>query len=282
MSAAQDSALPTVAILGSGSMGGAILSGLLADGRATVPIRVTTRSAESAERLRGPRVDAASTADDPEANRRAAARSDVVVLGVKPVGIVALASEIAEALAPGAVVVSVAAGIPTSAVEAVLRPGTAVVRAMPNTPSTVGRGVTGISAGSSASEDDLDRVRRVFETVGSVHRVPESQIDALTSVSGSGPAYVFYLIEKLAEAGVARGLDPELAAALAAETFAGASALLAASDAGPAELRRRVTSPGGTTARALAVFDEHDLGGILDGATAAAAARAAEMAADAG
>ncbi|MET0590853.1 MAG: pyrroline-5-carboxylate reductase dimerization domain-containing protein, partial [Naasia sp.] len=121
----------------------------------------------------------------------------------------------------------------------------------------------------------------VFETVGTVHEVPEDQIDALTSISGSGPAYVFYLIEKLTEAGIARGLDPALAGALAAETFAGASALLAETDLDPAELRRRVTSPGGTTARAIEVFDDRGVGEIIDVATAAAAARAAEMAATA-
>lgn len=277
MSAAPEGPSPRVAILGTGSMGGAILSGLLADEGTRRPVRVTTRSEATAAALVSDSVVATSSESDPSANSRAVADAEVVILGVKPVGTVALAAEIADAVPAGAVVVSVAAGVTTAAIEAALPAGTAVVRAMPNTPATVGRGVTGLARGSAVTDDQLDSVARVFATVGSVHVVPEDRIDALTSISGSGPAYVFLLIDALTAAGVARGLSPELSAVLAAETFAGSSALLAASDVDARELRRRVTSPGGTTAKAVEVFEQRDIAGIFDAATAAAAARAAEM-----
>lgn len=277
MSAAPEGPSPRVAILGTGSMGGAILSGLLADEATRRPVRVTTRSEATAAALVSDAVVATSSERYPSANSRAVTEAEVVILGVKPVGTVALAAEIADAVPAGAVVVSVAAGITTAAIESALPAGTAVVRAMPNTPSTVGRGVTGLARGAAVTDDQLDSVARVFATVGSVHVVPEDRIDALTSISGSGPAYVFLLIDALAAAGVARGLSPELSAALAAETFAGSSALLAASDVDARELRRRVTSPGGTTAKAVEVFEQRDIAGIFDAATAAAAARAAEM-----
>jgi pyrroline-5-carboxylate reductase len=268
---------PSVAILGSGSMGGAILEGILASDGAEAGVVVTTRSAVSAAGFAdrsGVRAIAVET--DSDANRRAAADADVVLLAVKPANVLALAAEIAGATKPGAVIVSVAAGVPISALETRL-PGTLVVRAMPNTPSTIGRGVTGISAGALADERALRLAETVFASVGSVHRVDEAQLDALTAISGSGPAYVFYLIEKLSAAGVELGLDEHLAAALAAETFAGASELLLHSDAAPVELRRRVTSPGGTTERAIAVFDDRDVSGTVSAAAQAAATRSAEL-----
>lgn len=277
MSATPAGPSPRVAILGAGSMGGAILSGLLADEATPRPVQVTTRSQAKAASLGSEAVVARSSETDSGANSAAVSGAEVVILGVKPVGVVALAAEIADAIPGDAVVVSVAAGITISAIESALPAGAAVVRAMPNTPSTVGRGVTGLSRGAAVTDDQLDRVVRVFSTVGSVHVLPEDRIDALTSVSGSGPAYVFLLIEALAAAGVARGLPPELSATLATETFAGASALLESSDVDARELRRRVTSPGGTTAKAVEVFEQRDIAGIFDAATAAAAARAAEM-----
>jgi pyrroline-5-carboxylate reductase len=203
-----------------------------------------------------------------------------VVLAVKPVGIADLAEEVAGEIDRGAIVVSVAAGVATAAIERRLPAGTAVVRAMPNTPAAVGKGVTGLSAGSSVSQDQLQLVRRLFERVGSVVVLPEAQIDALSTISGSGPAYVFYLVEQLEAAAVLRGLSGEDAAILTRGTFEGALALLAQSDAAPAELRRRVTSPHGTTERAIAVFDERKVPAAFDAATAAALDRAREIAAD--
>lgn len=278
MQESRNISLPHVAILGAGSMGGAILSGLTADGvTVDAGVTVTTRSPQSADRVSGTGITVLTTASDPEANSVAARGARVVVLAVKPAGIVDLAASIGSALDSGAVVVSVAAGVPTALIESVLPAATAVVRAMPNTPSTIGLGVTGLSAGSAVSSDQLDLVSRVFSTMGAVHVIDEAEQDALTSVSGSGPAYVFFFIEQLAAAARARGLSPELADALARETVHGAAALAASSDLELTELRRRVTSPGGTTERGVAVLDDRGLASILDAATEAAAARSAEI-----
>jgi pyrroline-5-carboxylate reductase len=153
---------------------------------------------------------------------------------------------------------------------------------MPNTPSVVGLGVTGVAAGSRASEEDAALVRALFETVGAVIELPESQIDALSTISGSGPAYVFYLIEQLTGTARRLGFDASQAQLMVEQTFRGASELLARdrehADVGPAELRRRVTSPKGTTERAIGVLQAAELGELFDRATAAALVRAAEMA----
>ncbi|WP_210508420.1 pyrroline-5-carboxylate reductase [Naasia sp. SYSU D00057] len=275
---AAEIALPTIAILGAGSMGGAILQGLRQP-RVTVDggIRITTRRADPG---RHPGVTAYALEEDESANRRAVEGAAIVLLGVKPVGIAALAEEIAGDLAPGTLVISVAAGVTTAAIERRLPDTVAVVRAMPNTPSTVGLGVTGISAGSRASAEHLQLARTLFETVGSVLDLSEDRIDALSTISGSGPAYVFYLIEQLQAAARARGFTDDEAALLVQGTFRGAVELLASSGVAPEELRRRVTSPNGTTERAIAVLERADLAAVFDEATAAAQARAEELARD--
>ncbi|MWV58494.1 pyrroline-5-carboxylate reductase [Rathayibacter sp. VKM Ac-2754] len=273
--------LPSIAVLGLGSMGGAILSGLLAPGvRVEGGVRVTNRdSAKAAVWDDHPVVTALATGDDPEANRRAVEGASVVLVAVKPHMVTALLDEIAEALAPGTVVVSVAAGVTVETFERHLPPTVAVLRSMPNTPAVVGRAVTGLSAGTRSSADDLALVRRLFETVGEVVEVPESQLDALSTISGSGPAYVFLLIEQLTAAAIAKGFTPEQAATMVNGTFLGAAELLVDSGEDPAELRRRVTSPNGTTERAVAVLQEADLAALFTRATDAALARARELAA---
>ena len=150
---------------------------------------------------------------------------------------------------------SVAAGVTVATFESLLPESVAVIRSMPNTPAVVGRAVTGVSAGTRSSDADLALAVSLFETVGQVLVVPEEQIDALSTISGSGPAYVFYLIEQLTAAAVDKGFTAEQAALMVQGTFRGASELLAASDEDPAELRRRVTSPKGTTERAIAVLE---------------------------
>ena len=278
MTDAAEIALPTIAILGAGSMGGAILQGLRQPGVVVEGgIRVTNRRADPG---RHAGVTFFAVEEDAAANRRAVDGAAVVLLGVKPIGIAALAEEIAPALAPGALVISVAAGVTTAAIERRLPDTVAVVRAMPNTPATVGLGVTGISAGSRASVEHLRLARALFETVGSVLEVPEERIDALSTVSGSGPAYVFYLVEQLQAAARARGFAHDEAALLVQGTFRGAVELLAASGVPPEELRRRVTSPNGTTERAIAVLEKAGLASVFDEATAAALARAQELARD--
>ncbi|QHC65806.1 pyrroline-5-carboxylate reductase [Rathayibacter sp. VKM Ac-2759] len=273
--------LPSIAVLGLGSMGGAILSGLLAPGvQVEGGVRVTNREpAKAALWHDHPIVTAFATADDPEANRRAVEGAAVVLVAVKPHMVPALLDEIAGALAPGAVVVSVAAGVTVETFERHLPEQVAVLRSMPNTPAVVGRAVTGLSAGTRSSGEDLALVRRLFETVGEVVEVPESQLDALSTISGSGPAYVFLLIEQLTRAAIAKGFTPEQAATMVNGTFLGAAELLVDSGEDPAELRRRVTSPNGTTERAIAVLQEAELDSLFTRATDAALARARELAA---
>ena len=272
--------LPAIAILGAGSMGAAILSGLVQPGVAVSgPIRVTNRTEEKAAGLRSDDVISYSTQSDPNANSAAITGARIVLVAVKPAMIPDLLGEIAEALEPDAVVISVAAGVTIATMEALLPPTVVVLRAMPNIPSVVGRGVTGLAAGGRASASDLAMARTVFETVGVVLEVPESMIDEVGAVSGSGPAYVFYLIEHMTQAAVGLGFTPEQASLLVNNTFLGASELLVESGESPGELRRRVTSPHGTTERAIAEMEKADLGAMFVRATASALARSKELAA---
>jgi pyrroline-5-carboxylate reductase len=270
--------LPPIAILGSGSMGGAILSGLLQPGvHVDGDIRVTNRTPAKADALAGDGVLSYSLERDPEANLKAIDGARIVLVGVKPYMVADLLESIGAHLAPDALVVSVAAGVRIATMEALV-PG-AVARAMPNTPAVVGLAVTGLSAGSRTTADDIHLARSLFETVGSVLEVPESKIDALSTISGSGPAYVFYLIEELTRTAIDLGFTREEAAVMVNGTFRGASELLASGDVPPEELRRRVTSPGGTTERAVAELVGADFKSTFDRATAAALARAQELAA---
>ena len=273
------SPLPSTAILGTGSMGGAILSGLRRPEVSVEGVRVTTRTDASAAALRAQGVEARAVEHDSGANAWAVEGARVVVLGVKPAQITGLLAEIAPALAPDALLVSVAAGVTTAAMEAeVPNP---VVRAMPNTPSLIGRGVTGLSAGARADRGELALATALFRTVGTVIELPEAQIDALSTISGSGPAYVFLLIEELTRAAQAQGFDDDIARLMVQQTFLGASLLLEATGDDPEELRRRVTSPKGTTERAIAVLQEAELAELFTRATDAALARARELAAGA-
>ncbi|OJX65885.1 MAG: pyrroline-5-carboxylate reductase [Micrococcales bacterium 73-13] len=273
-----DDALPAIAFIGAGSMGGAILQGVLASG---IPVagglRAVNRTEAKAAALRALGVLSLAYETEDDATERVLAGAKLVVLGVKPAGIPGLLEEIRPMLDPDAVVVSIAAGVTTERMEALVP--NPVVRTMPNTPATVGRGVTGIAGGARATASIIALVARLFETVGSVLVVPESQMDALSAISGSGPAYVFLLVEQLAAAARRLGFAEAEARTLAEGTFVGAGALLAASGEDPAELRRRVTSPNGTTERAIAVLEEADLAGILERAALAAVARARELAA---
>lgn len=265
-----------VAVLGGGSMGGAIAAGALTAGMA---VRMTTRSAARAAAV-VPRdgLSVAAVEDDSRANSVAVRGTAIVVVAVKPPGVLALLDEIAADLDAGTAVVSVAAGVPIRAMAARLPGGTAVFRAMPNTPAAVGAGVTGLVAGPAASRPAADAVRDLFRTTGTVIELPEERIDALGAVSGSGPAYVYYFVEQLLAGAERLGFTPEQARQMVLGTVRGSIRLLDETGDGPAELRRRVTSPGGTTERAVAVFAGRDLGGIVDDALAAAIARSAELA----
>jgi pyrroline-5-carboxylate reductase len=269
-------AFPTIAILGTGNMGGAILRGLLQPGVSVEGITVTTRSAESAARYSSDGVTALAVTEDPRANRLAVANADIIVLGVKPYLIVDLLKEISPYAKPDAVMVSMAAGITIAAMEQVW-PG-AVVRSMPNTPAEVGLGVTGLAIGQRVTADAHEKVRTLFATVGDVVDVAESAINALSSLSGSGPAYVYFLIERFIEVALEQGFSDDQARQMVEGTFHGALALLAHPGESPENLRTAVTSPGGTTEAALKVFANADLTAIIRDATNAAIARAEELA----
>ena len=261
-------------------MGTAILSGLLASGFPAEKVTITTKSAESAQKLADELgVNAISLEAQSTANQDAVQNADVVLVAVKPAYVVEVLKKAADKLNQDALVISVAAGITTASMEAVLPNTVAVVRSMPNTPAIVGRAVTGISTGSRVTDDQLENALELFETVGRVVVLPESQIDALSTISGSGPAYVFYLIEQLTEAAQNMGFGEDIAAMLVEETFAGATELLSASGQSPAELRKQVTSPNGTTMQAVAVMEQAELAKIFTKATEAALARAKEIAA---
>lgn len=272
------SQLPPLAILGAGSMGGAIAQGVAASGRAGEVV-VTNRSRAKADLLTHPGIRSLALEDDAAANVAAAASAEVVLIGVKPGMVPDLLAEIGPHLRPGTIVVSLAAGVTIATFERILGPDAVVVRSMPNTPAVVGKAVTGVAAGSLADERVMGIVRAVYETVGAVVEVAEEQIDALSTISGSGPAYVFLLIEKLTEAAVGKGFDAATARLMVEQTFIGAAALLDATGDDPTELRRRVTSPKGTTERAVAVLQDARLERVFAEATDAALARAKELAA---
>lgn len=273
-----DDMLPPIAIIGAGSMGGAILHGLVSSGIAP-RIVVTNRSVAKAELLAGlAGVESIALEAEPDGNARAAATADVVLIGVKPVMVPDLLREIAPTLRPGTLVVSLAAGVTIATFEGILGAGIPVLRSMPNTPAVVGKAVTGLAPGSTADAAAVAVARRLFETCGAVVEVPEAQIDPLSTISGSGPAYVFLLIEELTRAAIGKGFAEPEARLMAEQTFIGAAALLDATGEDPAELRRRVTSPKGTTERAIAVLQEAHLDEVFARATDAALDRARELA----
>ncbi|GGH90505.1 pyrroline-5-carboxylate reductase [Arthrobacter liuii] len=268
-----------IAFLGCGSMNEAILGGLLEAGTDPADVVATVRRAERAselaERYHG--ITAIAGEEEPDNNRQASKGSAVVILGVKPVGIADLARDISPALSPNTVVVSVAAAVSIAQLEAALPAGQPVIRTMPNTPAKLGRGVVSVSPGTHCTPEQLQMVKDILQGAGTVVEVPEEQVDALSAISGSGPAYAFYLAEAMASAGEELGLDRELSLLLARETVAGAGLMLAEPGADPAALRKAVTSPNGTTERAIATFDEQGIPAIIAAGARAAADRAAEI-----
>ncbi|MDO4238976.1 pyrroline-5-carboxylate reductase [Micrococcus sp.] len=271
---------PRLAILGLGSMTGAILTGLLA-ASVTTPDRVaaTTRSAASAEAraARFPGVRVLSSEEDPDANLTAVAEADVVLLGVKPKDIVATARQIAPALRPETVVVSVAAGVRAQTLAAALPAGQPLVRTMPNTPLTVGSGVVGVAPAPGVTEEQRALVESLFAGSGLVVPVTEDQLPAVVAAAGSAPAYVFLLAEAIAAHAGHLGLPPEVAEAMAAATVKGAGTMLVQGDERAETLRRAVMSPNGTTERAVATLQDGGFERLVASAMDAAAARDREM-----
>ncbi len=269
-----------LAIIGGGKIGEALLSGLLrrgADddgpgGDGPGDIAVCERSPERAAQLHERYGVATPSLDE------AAGRARVLLLAVKPQDIDVLLAALAPHVDPGRhLVVSVAAGVPTARIEAALPAGTPVVRVMPNTPALVDEGMSVLSPGAHAGEQHLDEAEELLAAVGRVRRVPESQQDAVTALSGSGPAYFFYLVEAMVDAGILLGLPRTLAADLIVQTALGAAVMLRDSGEHPVQLREAVTSPGGTTIAAVRELERHGVRAALIAAIEAAHARSVEL-----
>ena len=259
-----------LAIIGGGKIGEALLSGLVRrSGSEGIVVceRSPERAAQLAERYGVPVLGLAE----------AAARARVLLLAVKPQDIGTLLGLLADAVDAGHLVVSVAAGVPTSTIEAALPEGVPVVRVMPNTPALVDEGMSVLSAGAHADEGHLDEAEALLAAVGRVRRVPEAQQDAVTALSGSGPAYFFYLVEAMVDAGILLGLPRDLAADLIVQTALGSAVMLRDSGEHPVQLREAVTSPGGTTIAAIRELERHSVRAALIAAIEAAHARSVEL-----
>jgi pyrroline-5-carboxylate reductase len=241
----------TVAIIGAGVMGETLLSGLLRSGHPADNLLVVEKRPERAEELR--QKYAVTVVANDEATRSA----DTVALVVKPQDMADVLAEISPQLRPGQLVVSLAAGITTGYIEARIPDGIAVVRVMPNTPALVDEGMAAISAGTHCDEGHLEAAEALLRATGRVIRVPEKQQDAVTAISGSGPAYLFFVVEAMIEAGVHLGLPRSTATELVVQTVVGSAKLLRETGEHPTVLRERVTSPGGTTAAAVRQLEDH-------------------------
>jgi pyrroline-5-carboxylate reductase len=241
----------TVAILGAGVMGETVVSGLVRAGRPPAELLMSERRPARAAELRERYgVDVVSNID-------AATKADTLVLVVKPQDMPDLLDEIAPVVRAGQLVISLAAGITTASIEARLPEGTPVVRVMPNTAALVDEGMAAISRGSHCDEAHLAEAEELLAATGKVIRVPEKQQDAVTAISGSGPAYLFFVVEAMIEAGVHLGLPRSTATELVVQTMVGSAKLLRETGEHPTVLRERVTSPGGTTAAAVRQLEDH-------------------------
>lgn len=261
-----------IAVLGAGNMGSALVRGMLkAKVASAKDIVATARTNEKATALAKELGVTALTS-----NAKAAAGADVIILGVKPQILPKVLDEIASSIKKGKLVISIAAGVPTTSIESAL-PGVAVVRTMPNLPVNVDAGATALCRGKSATEAHAATAREIFESVGLVVDVDEYLMDAVTGLSGTGPMYVFQLIEGLADAGVKVGLSRDVAMALTVQTVLGAAKMAQQSGEHPAKLKDRVTSPGGTAITALHTMERGGLRAILIDAVEAATKRSEEL-----
>ena len=263
-----------IAVLGAGKAGEALIAGLISSGwREPGEIAATARRddrlAELAERYR-----ITTTADNVEA----ATGAGVVVIAVQPQDIESLLAEVAGTLTEAQTVLSIAAAIPTQLIESRLADGVPVVRAMPNTPVTVHEGMAGISAGAHAGEEHMAAAEEVLDSVGRSVRVEESYMDAVTAVSGSGPAYFALLAESMIEAGILLGLSREVATDLVVQTMLGTAKLLRDEKMHPVQLREMVTSPGGTTIAAIRELEQAGVRAAFLNAIQAAMKRSQELA----
>ena len=263
-----------VAILGCGKIGEALVAGLLSSGwRKKSEIVVTARRQERADELHERHGIEATLA-----NAEAVTGAGLVVLAVKPQDLETLLSEIGPALTSKQTVLSVAAAIPTATIEAQLADGVPVVRAMPNAPATVHEGIAGVCAGAHAADEHLALAEECLSHLGAVVRLPERYMDAVTAVSGSGPAYFALLAEAMIEAGILLGLSREVSTQLVVQTMLGTGVLLRDEKMHPVELREAVTSPGGTTIRAIHELEQAGVRAAFLNAIQAAMERSRELA----
>lgn len=261
-----------LALLGGGRMGEALIGGLVASGWSAADVAVAEISEERRAALAA-RFDGITLVASPA---EAVPGAATVVVAVKPDVVAAALGEAGAALDPTALVLSIAAGVRIAELEA-LAPGNPVVRVMPNTPALVGKGAAAVAAGTHAGEEHLRTAEEILGAVGIVVRLPEEMLDAVTGLSGSGPAYLFYLAEAMVEAGRAQGLPPDVVDALVSQTLLGAATLLVESGDRPEELRAAVTSKGGTTERGIGVLDDRGVHFAVVEAVAAAARRSKEL-----
>jgi pyrroline-5-carboxylate reductase len=260
-----------IAILGAGRIGEALLSGLVSSG--ATDIVATSRSESRVAELRERHGVEATTS-----NADAVQGADIVVVAVKPQDIDVLLGQIRDAVAPGQTVLTVAAAIPTAYIEARLPDGVPVVRAMPNAPSTVHEGMAGLAPGAHAADEHLALAEEVLLHLGRVVRVPESAMDAVTALSGSGPAYFALLAEAMIEAGILLGVSREISTTLVVQTMFGTAKQLRDEKMHPVELREAVTSPGGTTIAAIRELEQAGVRAAFLNAIQAAMTRARELA----
>lgn len=263
-----------ITIIGGGKMGSIITQGLIDNKLASSKnVSVTDIDKSRRDALRSSMKIKVS-----HDNEKAAKDADIIILAVKPQNMAATLKEIRPVVDKSKLVISIAAGITTGFIEKSLSKGVRVVRVMPNTPALVGKGAAAVSGGSRARANDVKLTSAIFNAVGISVEVEEKHMDAVTGLSGSGPAYFFLIIEALIEDGLKKGLSRSLCKQLAAQTMLGAAHLCMQSDKEPAELREMVTSPGGTTAAGLKVMEEKELRKIIIAAVEAATKRSRELA----
>jgi len=263
----------TIGFIGAGNMAEALIRGLVRGNH--IPAKRVVASGPRRERL--DELAAAYGIDTTTSNVEVVARCNLVVLSVKPQILDKVLREVGDKLLAGTLVVSIAAGVDTATIEETVAEGVRVVRAMPNTPALVGAGATAVSAGKHASEADLKTARAMFDAVGITVELDESHLDAVTGLSGSGPAYIFLILEALADAGVKVGLARRNAQRLAAQTVMGSAKLLLETDEHPGKLKDMVTSPGGTAIAGLHTLEEGGLRTTLMNAVETATKRAREL-----
>lgn len=263
-----------VAVLGAGKMGGILLQAFLRSGLFTPERIAATVAHEVRSEALSKQFGLAVTTD----NRRAVEGADIVLLAVKPTQVVQLVREISPSLKPSSLLLSIAASVKTGAIEEAVGGSPAVIRAMPNTPAMLGAGITALCRGRFVTDEQLDLAQKIFATVGRTVVVDERHMDAVTGLSGSGPAFLYIILESLAEAGVNVGLPREIATQLAAQTAYGAAKMVLETGSHPALLKDEVTTPAGCTVDGILELEEGGLRVTLIKAVKRATERARELA----